>query len=382
VPEQTILVLGCGMAGVAAARDLRRLLPHQRVVVVDRSPRASYPPSHAALAVGEVRARSLLRSRARLARRGIEFINAEVQHKDMPNKQVRAEGRELRYDYLVIALGSESALETIPGLSEAAQGFYSFDAAERLGASLRYFAGGRILITVPAGPMKWAPAPYEMAMLLEHHFHGRKMRQKVEIGICAPDPAPLSTLGDEASEMIAGQLAHKGIEFSAGSRLASVDSSRHVAHFDDGSERAFDLLVAIPPQVAGRIVAETGLVDESGRVRVHPVTLESEADSVFAIGDVAGLRSSDGTLVSPSADLARRMASAAARQIAARIAGGAPPGPPDGRARWFVEVGAGAATMLSGDFIREPRRIRASQPSIVWHWAKSLTEKYWLYRVW
>ena len=382
MPEQTILVLGCGMAGVAAARELRRLLPHQRVVVVDRAARASYPPSHAALAVGEVRARSLLRSRARLARRGIEFINAEVHHIDLPKKHVRAEGRELRYDYLVIALGSESAFETIPGLAEAAQGFYSFDGAERLGASLRYFAGGRVLITVPAGPIKWAPAPYEMAMLLEHHFHGRKMRQKVEISICAPDPAPLSELGDEASEMIAGQLAHKGIEFSAASRLASVDAARHVAHFDDGSERAFELLISIPPQVAGRIVVEAALVDESGRVRVDPVTLESEADSVFAIGDIAGLRAPDGTLVSPSAELARRMASGAARQIATRISGRAPSGPPDGRARWFVEVGAGAATMLSGDLIREPRRVRASQPSIVWHWAKTATEKFWLYRVW
>jgi sulfide:quinone oxidoreductase len=370
------------MAGVLAARELRRQLPNERVVVIDKAARASYVPSHVAMAVGEVRSRSLLRPRARLTRRGIEFVNAEAHHIDLPGKQVRAESRELRFDYLVLALGTEPAFETTPGLAESAQGFSSYDAAERLAASLRYFSGGRVLITVPATHSKWAPAPYEMAMLLEHHFHERKMRQKVELAVCTAEDAPLGAFGDEASEVIAGQLAHKGIEFSGQSRLASIDSGRRLVRFEDGRERSFDLLIALPPQAVPRAVIEAGLAGESGRVLVDPITMETESSDVFALGDMAALPAADGSLTASSLDLARKTAAVVAGQISARVSGGAPPGPPDGRARWFVEVGAGAATMLSGDFIREPRRVKASQPSIVWHWAKSLAEKQWLYRVW
>ncbi|HXH21021.1 MAG TPA: FAD-dependent oxidoreductase, partial [Dehalococcoidia bacterium] len=321
MPDRTVLVLGCGMAGVFAALELKRRLRHERVVVIDKAPMASYPPSHAALAVGEVRGRTLLRPRSRLARKGIEFVNAEVQHIDLAARQVRAAGgREVRFDLLVLATGTEPAFDAIPGLSDNFQSTVTFESAERLAASLRYFAGGRVLIATAADP-KWAPGPYELAMLLEHYFHERKMRQKVEIGVAAPEDSPLARFGPEASELIAGQLAHKGIEFLAQSRLAAVDAHRHLARFEDGGERSFDLLITLPPQTAPPPLVECGLVDPSGRVPVDPMTLETSTPGVFALGDVSGLRAADGRLAPASAELARQSAVAVARQAAARFNG-------------------------------------------------------------
>jgi sulfide:quinone oxidoreductase len=381
VPEQTILVLGCGMAGVVAARELRRLLPGQRIVAIDRGPRASYPPSHPALAVSEVKAGAIQRPRARIARKGIEFVNGAVHQVDLANRVARAEGRELRYDYLVVALGAELAQDAIPGLTESAQGFFSFDAAERLAASLRYFSGGTVMITVPEGPIKWAAAPYELAMLLEHDFHVKKMRQKVEIVIATPEGAPLSAFGTEVSEMIAGQLAHKGISFAGGSAIASVDHARRTVEFKDGTNRTFDLLTAVPPHVAPAVVKDAGLVDEGGWVTVSPATLQTDHENVFAAGDVARF-SAAGRRSMMGGVLARAEAALVARQIASRIEGGPAPPPPNGKGRAFIEVGAGAAIMVSGDFLSGADRLRAAQPSIVWHWAKAAAEKQWLYRWW
>jgi hypothetical protein len=112
------------------------------------------------------------------------------------------------------------------------------------------------------------------------------------------------------------------------------------------------------------------------------MTLETASPGVFALGDVAALLAADGSLAAGGTHLLRNSAVAIARQVNVRIGHGARPTPPDGRGRWLVEVGAGAATMLSGDFLRDPARLSAAQPSIVWHWAKSLLEKNWLYRVW
>jgi sulfide:quinone oxidoreductase len=381
VPEQTILVLGCGMAGVVAARELRRHLPRGRIVAIDRAPRVSYAPSYPALALAHIHGGAIQRSRAHLARKGVEFVNATVQQVDVSNRLVRAEGRELRYDYLVLALGAELAPELTPGLTEAAQGFYTFDAAERLAASLRYFAGGRILISVPEGPVKWPAAPYELAMLLEHDFHVKKMRQKVEIAVQTPEQTPLEAFGPEVSELIAGQLAHKGIEFAGASGLRRVGHARHSAELDNGGERPFDLLVAIPRHVAPPVAVEAGLADESGWITVDPETMQTGHENVFAAGDVARL-GTPGARTLMSGGIARAEAELAARQIASRIEGGRAPSPPTGNSRCFIEVGAGASIMVSGDFIHEPGRLRAAQPSIVWHMARSAEERYWLHRWW
>ena len=47
MPDPTVLILGCGIGGVVAANECRRLLPAPwRVVVVDQDARASFPPSY------------------------------------------------------------------------------------------------------------------------------------------------------------------------------------------------------------------------------------------------------------------------------------------------------------------------------------------------
>src|SRR3990172_8690710 len=181
MPEQVALVLGCGIGGVVAARELRQHLPGSyRVVVIDKEPEASFPPSYLWVMTGDRRPEAIRRRRSQLARHGIEFVNAEVRLIDSQNRYVRADSREFHYDYLVLALGAETTLDTKPGLAESAQTFYTLDGAERLAASLRYFAGGRLLIVVASTPFKCPAAPYEGAMLLESYFHSRRMRQKVE----------------------------------------------------------------------------------------------------------------------------------------------------------------------------------------------------------
>ena len=205
MPDPTVVILGCGIGGVVAANEVRRLLPPaSRVVVIDKEARASFPPSYLWVMTGERRPEAITRQRSRLSRKGIEFVNAEVRQIDVVNRYVRAAGREFRYDYLVVALGAETTLETKPGLGETAHSFYTLEGAERLAANLRYFGGGRVVITIAGLPFKCPAAPYEAAMLLEHRFHERRLRQKVDIDLYTPESQPLAVTGAENGEAVMG----------------------------------------------------------------------------------------------------------------------------------------------------------------------------------
>jgi sulfide:quinone oxidoreductase len=372
--QATVVVLGCGMGGIAAANELRSLLPApNRVIVIDKDAFGSFPPSYLWLVTGGRRLVSMRRDRSRLARKGIEFVCADIRQIDLETRQVRADSREVRFDYLVIALGAELAPEVIPGLGETAHTFYTLEGSERLAANLRYFAGGRIVIAIAEPAFKGPAAPYEAAMLLEHLFHERRMRQKVEISVYTPEALPLAAYGPACGEEVAGLLAHRGIAFVPGRRLSAVDAGRREAVFDDDSRAPFDLLLSVPVHRPPEVVRETGLADEGGWLPVDRATLETERPGVFAIGDIARLALPGGASLPRAGTFAEGQARAVARVIAQRVKD-------DGQGRLFVEVGAGAASMLTGSLLKPDQRIEMTQPSIVWHWARAAQERYWLWR--
>jgi sulfide:quinone oxidoreductase len=379
--DPVVLILGCGIGGVVAAREARRLLPAtHRIIVIDREQQASFPPSYLWVMTGERRPEAIRRNRARLARHGIEFVNAEVRHIDLTERYVRADSREFHYDFLVLALGADLTLDTRPGLAEAAQTFYTLDGAERLAAALRYFSGGRILITVAGLPFKCPPAPYEAAMLLEQYFHSRRVRQKVQIDIYTPEQGPIAVTGADNSDEVRGLLAHKGIGLFTEKQLVSVDPHRHEATFADGSVEAFQMLIAVPEHRAPALALELGLVDESGWVPVDAATFETRRDNVFAVGDMTYVPLPDGAQLPKAGVFAERQAEVVARNLAFRLGRGPRPDAFDGVGRCFLETGNGAAGVAEGNFLAPQRQITMKQPSLIWHWAKVGLEKYWLWR--
>ena len=217
-------------------------------------------------------------------------------------------------------------------------------------------------------------------MLLEHYFHSRRMRQKVELDVYTPEALPMAVTGPEIGEGVVGLLAHKGIAFHPGRQVESVDRGKREVAFAGGETAPFDLLIAVPEHRAPAVVREAGLTDASGWVAVDAATLETAHENVFAIGDVTRIPLADGLPLPKAGVFAEAQAQVVARQIAHRIAGGKRPEPFDGVGRCFLEAGGGAAGMAEGDFYARQRRISMKQPSIVWHWAKLAFEKYWLWR--
>jgi hypothetical protein len=109
--------------------------------------------------------------------------------------------------------------------------------------------------------------------------------------------------------------------------------------------------------------------------------METAQEGVYAAGNIVEPQSRSG--LSWSGTLAAGEGRLAAREVARKL--GASTGAParfGTRGRFFVEVGAGAAIMISGDLRGRAELLSVTQPSIVWHWAKGLFEKRWRYERW
>jgi sulfide:quinone oxidoreductase len=377
--EQTIVVLGGGVGGVVTATELHGRLKTDsaHIVVVDRSMQQSFPPSYLWVMTGERRPETITRDITRLERKGIEVVAGEIKRIDLAKRSIAVDGRDIAYDYLIVALGAELDFAAVPGLAEA-HSYYHLDGALRLRDALASFPGGRIAMVVAGLPYKCPTAPYEGVMLLEGYFHSRHIRHKMELAVYTPESQPMPVAGASAGEAVEELLAHKGIAFHGEKPLKAVKEGELL--FQDGSTAPYDLLMTVPPHKAPKLVAAAGLADETGWVPVDQFTLETKHENVFAIGDVTRIPLPDGMALPKAGVFAHGQAEVVARNIAARILGHARRERYDGRGYCFLETGGGSAGMAQGDFYAHPRYITLRPPSPVWHWGKVAFERYWLWK--
>ncbi|MGH3119372.1 MAG: NAD(P)/FAD-dependent oxidoreductase, partial [Gaiellales bacterium] len=283
--SKTVLVLGGGTGGLVAAHRLRRMLAREhRVVLVDRSPQYSFAPSYTWVMLGKRDARRISRDLRSLSKKGIEFVLGEVEKIDASNKRVVVAGREMTYDYLIVALGAQYSSDEIPGLGQSWT-FYHLDGAEGLFERLETFESGRIAIVVSALPYKCPCAVYEAALLLDGHFRRRRRRDEVEIHVFTPEPLPLAAAGERTGQRIVELLAQREIGFTPGANLTEVDHGSGEARFEDGKTTPFDLLIATPLHHCPLVLRESGMAAHDGWVEVERETLATSFDDVYAIGD-------------------------------------------------------------------------------------------------
>ncbi len=379
---QIVLILGGGVGGLVAANRLRAALPDEhRVVLVERDAAFVFAPSLLWLMTGDRTADKISRPLARLERKGIELVRGEIQKIDAERREVTVDGRAIVGDYLVIALGAELAPETIPGLEAAGHSFYSLAGAEALRDALASFTGGRLVVLTAAPAYKCPAAPYEAAMLLEHHCRKRKIRDKTQIDLFAAEPGPMGVAGPEVSKGVRQMVESKGIDYHPEHQITEVDPAARRLKFKNGVEASYDLLAYVPPHRAPRVVRESGLVGESGWIAVDRNTLATKHERVFAICDVVGIPLTLGKPLPKAGVFAHAEAEAVAKTITCAITGKGQPATFNGEGECFVETGDGKAGYGKGNFYGEPvPQVKLHSPGRRWHAGKVLFETYWLKR--
>ena len=373
--QPSVLILGGGIGGVATANALRKLLPRgHRIVLVDREASFTLAASFLWVMSGTRTPAQVSRPLDRLGRKSIEVVHGEVERIDPRLREVVVSGETLRADHLVVALGAEFALDAIPGLAGAGHTFCTLDGAIGLRDALQRFQGGRVVLLTAAPAYKCPAAPYEAAMLMDADFRRRGVRSAVELSLFSAEPGPMGVAGPDVSAAVRAMVEEKGIVYRPQHQVTGVEGRQ--VHFTNGVHADFDLLAYVPPIRPPRVLADSGLVDGSGWVRVDRQTLETSFPGVHAIGDVTMIPLAMGKPLPRAGVFAHGQAQVVARNIARSMLGKGSPALYDGHGACFIETGDGKAGYGSGNFYAEPLpEVQVRKPGRTWHAGKVLLEK-------
>lgn len=378
---RTVLILGGGVGGVVAASRLRERLPaDDRVVLVDREPNHLFQSSLLWLLVGQRRVEQIQRPLARLEAKGVEIVTGEISAVDAENRRVKVGDRELEGEAIIIALGAELAPDAIPGLAEAGHNLYDLEGTTAFRDALSRLDGRRVAVVTAAPGYKCPAAPYEAAMLVNDQLR-RRGSGDFQVDVYAAEPGPMGTAGPEVSAAVRQMVEEQGIRYHPGHQIESADAASRTLTFSAGSSAEYDLLLYVPPHRAPAVIRDAGLTGPSGWITVDPKTLRTDAEGVFAVGDVTSIPIPSGKSLPKSGVFAHGQAEVVAHNLAAEWAGGTPEREFGGIGACFIETGSGRAGYGAGEFYAEPGPVmKLRSPSRLWHLGKVLFEKYWFWK--
>jgi sulfide:quinone oxidoreductase len=385
MPSKTIVILGGGVGGLIVANELRRRLSRDhRITIVEKNAQHAFAPSFLWLMTGDRRPEEISRDVQQLVHKGVELLHSEARGIDLASHRVETSTGSMPYDFLVVALGAELAPDSVPGLTESAQTFYTLDGASKLRTALRDFSGGKIAIVVASLPFKCPAAPYEGAMLIADLFQRRGLRDKVDLHLFTPEPLPMPVAGPELGNAVRKMVEDRRITFHPLQKLTEVNPATHTISFEGKESFAYDMLIAVPPHRSPQVVREAGLA-QAGWVPVDSATLATRDENVYAIGDVTavplpGRWKPDVPLMLPKAGVfAHAQALVVARRISDRIIGKDARDKFSGEGYCMLEAGELLAGFASGQFLAAPSpQITLRQIGKSWHLGKVVFEKWWL----
>src|SRR6266700_5667709 len=297
---QRLLVLGGGTAGTMVVNKLRSKLDRDQwqITVVDQDDKHLYQPGFLFIPFGVYAPAEVQRSRHRYIPDGVELVLGEIDRVDADaNKVLLTDGRELGYNYLVIATGTTPRPDQTPGMlgsqwRKSIFDFYSLDGATALTGAL-------------AKPI--------------------------------------------ASQHLGSMLTERKVEVEPDFMVERIDDENKTLISYDEREIPFDLLVTVPLNMGADYIARSGLGDELNYVPVDKHTLRSKThDNIFAIGDASDIPASK------AGSVAHFAAEAFVDNFVELVHGDVMTHSFDGHANCFIESGNGKGMLIDFNYDTEP----------------------------
>jgi NADH dehydrogenase len=333
-----VVIAGGGFAGVNAARELERLLPTQstRLILVNDVNFLLYTPLLPEAAAGTMEPRHVVTPLRDLLKRTYLRLGAVTGH-DPAARTVTltthsGDTEELRYDQLLLAMGSVSRSLPIEGLDKHAIGFKSLADA--------IWLRNHVIETLEAANATDDPARREQ--LLTYVFVGggySGLEALAELQDFAADAMSryprarlhgmrwilveamdrvLPEIPEQLADYAVRELRGRGIEIRLGTQLQQVTEAD--VKLSTGERIPARTVVWTAGVKAHPSLRNMGIeLDDRGRIPVDDRLAVAGLEGVYAAGDGAAVPNPEGGVCPPTAQHAIRQARVAARNMAAGL---------------------------------------------------------------
>jgi len=342
--KPTVIIVGSGFGGLAAAKALRRA-PVQ-VTLIDRTNHHLFQPllyqvATAALTPSQIAApiRGILRDQG-----NARVVLGEVTGVDKERKCVFATNADhsnvpLPYDYLILATGATHSYfghnefeQFAPGMKSLADAvstrnkvLQAFELAEAEEDPSRH----RDLLTfvlVGAGPtgVELAGALGVLVRTTLKRDFRRIDPASARIVLVDMAPRVLGAFSEPLSQAAKRRLDNLGVEVRLGHSVDQIDDDGVVVAGERIASKTVIWTAGVAPSPAGKwLQVDT---DRAGRVRVQSDLTVPGHPEIFVIGDTASFEEK-GKPLPGVAQVAMQQGRHAAKVIHRRLTGGSPPGP-------------------------------------------------------
>ncbi|MBR9842942.1 MAG: FAD-dependent oxidoreductase [Rhodobacteraceae bacterium] len=396
-----IVVLGAGLGGTIQAYELKETLgKDDKITVISNKSYFQFTPSNPWAGVGWRKKEDIIiELEPVMKKHGIEFIvDGAAKLEPEANKVICDSGREVTYDYLVIATGPDLAFDEIEGFGpdHHTASVCSIEHAEISGQNWESFCAnpGPIVIGAVQGASCFGPA-YEYLLTIDTDLRKRKIRHKVPMTFVTSEPyvghLGLGGVGDTKS-MLESILRDRDIKWvvNAKTNKFTEDAVHITVHDDDGNVKGDQEVPAVYkmmlPAFRGipALMGIEGLVNPRGFVITDEYQRNPKYPNIFGIGVCIAIAPKDPTPVPTGVPktgfMIESMVTATARNIPRVMRGEEPNEQPTWNALCLADFGDRGAAFLAMPQI-PPRNVNWSGQGRWVHWAKLAFEWYFMRKV-
>jgi NADH dehydrogenase len=317
-----VVILGAGFGGLTAAKALDRIAD---VTLVDKHNFQTFLPllyqvSTAGLAADHI-AHPI---RGALRKTKIRFRMGSPLTIDQKHKSIKLDSSEvLDFDYLIVALGSATNDFGIPGVSENALGMKSVSEALEIRSSIlrrfedlcRFEDQTKLSITVVGG----GPTGVEMAGAIAELKKGplrsdqEKAAANIQVNLVEAGPRILPSFSPKLSERTQKDLEKLGVKVLTQTSVKEVKPREII--LGNRSKLPSEVTIWAAGVSGVPAMKKLGLPTANGRITVTETMQVENYPHIFAIGDIAGAKGSDGRYLPMVAPVAMQQGRFVAKQI-------------------------------------------------------------------
>jgi NADH dehydrogenase len=321
-----VVILGGGFGGLAAARALYK---SAEVTVVDRHNFQTFLPllyqvSTAGLAADHV----AYPIRGALRKTDIKFRMGSPISIDHKNQEVKLDSSEvLKFDHLIVALGSVSADFGIPGVNEYALGMKTVHEALTIRAEImrrfedlcRFEDETKLSISVIGG----GPTGVEMAGAIAELIRGPLKSDQanaaahIQVSLIEAGPRLLPPFAPSLSERTKKDLEKLGVKVLLNTAVKAIEHRKII--LKDDSVLNSEITIWAAGVKGSDAMVQLNLPTIGNRVAVEPTMQVKNYPNVWALGDIAGALGKDGRPLPMVAPVAIQQGKFIAKQIARLI---------------------------------------------------------------